>query len=194
VRVLPEEIALQVKDLVLNKPAQNPYDVLKTAVINTCTISTADKVHRFNTITLGDLRPTQLLQCMKDLQPQGSETDWYKFAFLAKMPTKIRPHLATITGNLEAVASTADLLIADLRTQTLVTDVDEIDFKSSIPKDETAFETEINAVYARYNKKPPTTKQHKQAGTCFFHKRFGNKARKCLPGCTYEPQENSKGS
>ena len=64
---LSQKIATKVRDLLMNLPVENPYDVLKTLVKRT-TLSEQRRLQQLLSIEdLGDQKPTQLLQKMQQL-------------------------------------------------------------------------------------------------------------------------------
>ncbi|CAE1234402.1 unnamed protein product [Acanthosepion pharaonis] len=68
VEKLPPEIAADMLDLLEAVPAHNPFDILKEAIIYRTGKSHERRLHDlFNTIQLGDGRPSQLLRHMKNL-------------------------------------------------------------------------------------------------------------------------------
>ena len=59
---LSQEIATKVRDLLINPPAENPYDVLKETLTKRTTLSEQQPLQQLlSTEDLGDEKPTQLL-------------------------------------------------------------------------------------------------------------------------------------
>lgn len=68
VEKLPPEIASDVLDLLDTVPTNNPFDTLKEAIIYRTGKSQEHRRHDlFNTLQLGENKPTQLLRRMKNL-------------------------------------------------------------------------------------------------------------------------------
>jgi hypothetical protein len=211
VKALPEEIAVDVKHLLTVRPADRPYDTLKEAVIKVCQATEADRVRRFNALSLGDQRPSQLLRRMRDLQPVGDDSPWYRHAFLAKLPAALQLHLAATRGDLEAIAEAADTLVATLQLQPAAAAAHVVQqhdgggggggggvrgggVRGGGGGDDGALQADLAAVYTRHGRKPPQQQQQTadakrqqrpfDPNKCFFHNRFGVKARKCVSPCS----------
>lgn len=185
-KALDEETALKVKSSLYPQPATNPYDVLKTAVIAACGTTRAEKISKFHTIQLGDLRPSHLLQRMGDLSVAPIDSELFRDAFLSKLPQAIRLLLISVPGTIQDIAERADILVADLQAQPPGPSI------SAVVDNVSTFETEINALYRKYGmQKQATTatatKPNVAVGPCFFHKKFGAEARKCRPPCSVGP-------
>ena len=203
VQNLSEEIAAEVKALLITVPAQHPYDTLKEAILKACSASDDDRVRRFQALQLGDMRPSQLLRKMIDLQELGTDAPWYRTAFLDKLPTVLRLHLAGKTGDLTELADAADTLVDALRLQPNQSSVLAVQGAAgggaAADGGEAALEAELAAVYQRFGRRPQqqqhstqqrqlpkSTKSVVDASHCFFHQRFGDRAQKCRQPCSYK--------
>ena len=68
VSALQPEIAVEVRDLLLESPGDNPYDTLKEELIRRTSASTQKRLHQLLIAEeLGDRKPTQLLRRMRQL-------------------------------------------------------------------------------------------------------------------------------
>jgi hypothetical protein len=147
-------------------------------------------------MTLGDLKPSQLLRKMKSLLPGGTGEVWYRQAFLSKLPAQVRLQLATNREALATLAEAADFIVDTLRNEPQGVLVNTV---TPVQDGEEALQAEIAAVYNKYGRHPPNPQQgmpnkggqvnqNKSNGICFFHFRFGDKAKKCVPPCNYKPR------
>ena len=200
VRNLTEEAAVEVKHILENPPTDNRYDVLKAAFIKAFEPTTAARLQQFHALSLGDLRPSQLLRSMRDLNNQGLDTEMYKEHFLAKLPASVQLHLSIIPGTIEELADQADLLVDRLRQQP----AGAISAMSPNHLGDEALQAEVDAVYRRFGRLPPGSsrnrdqpqqqqQQQKTPEFCFFHQRYGAKAKKCSPPCSWKPQGKASG-
>ena len=74
---LSPDTATEVRDLILVPPADNPYTVLKTALIKRTAGSNQQKLQRLlNELELGDRKPSQLLRRMRQLWCGGDDDAW----------------------------------------------------------------------------------------------------------------------
>ena len=194
-RNLTEEAAVEVKHILENPPVNDRYDVLKAALIKAFEPTAAARLHQFHALTLGDLRPSQLLRSMRDLNNQGLDTDLYKEHFLAKLPTPVQLHLAVFNGTLEELADQADLLVDRLRQQPS----GAVNSMYPHTSDDGALQAEVDALYRRFGRHPPSPnknpaqQQQRTLDFCFFHQRYGAKAKKCASPCTWKQQGKASG-
>ena len=110
---LSPEFATEVRDLILRVP-DNPYDTLKRQLIQRTCLPEQQRLHRLvHSLELGDNKPTQLLQRMRQLLGESStaaEGPLLRELFLQRLPANVRLVLApSIAGkNLEEIAELAD--------------------------------------------------------------------------------------
>jgi hypothetical protein len=203
IKALPEDVAQDVSSLIKVTPADHPYDLLKAALLKACEPTPSEKVCRFHLLTLGDLRPSQLLNRMLDLQPEGTDAQWYRQAFLGKLPMVVQLQLATDGRELPLLAIAADALVEVYRRQPLGAAAHALQPPEPVAGDDVALQAALAAVYTRFGRsapakgpRPPRAADSagKQDGYCFFHKRFGVKAKKCALPCSYHPAGNGGGS
>ena len=215
VQHLDVSTAAECRDLLTAMPANQPYETLKTAVLAACTASPAERVRKFQAISLGDLKPTTLLRQMRALQEDGATTAWYRQCFLDKLPVSLRLHLAANAGTLAELAAAADVLVDSLRLQPVqsgVLAVQETAGAAAAAGGEedidAALAAEVAAVYNKFGRKPQQQHRHQQQQQrpktttttatndtwCFFHRRFGPKAQKCRDPCTFKAAGKADGS
>ena len=111
---LTPEFAMEVRDLLLNPPADNPYDTLKAQLIKRNTASEQRKLQQLiSGEELGDRKPTQLLRRMQ--QPLGdklgSSSDTNSFLrefFLQRLPANVRMVLASMDMSMD-ISKLADM-------------------------------------------------------------------------------------
>ena len=72
---LSPDAATEVRDLILNPPADNPYTLLKAAIIKRFAGSNQQKLQRLlNDLELGDNKPSQLLRRMRQLWSDDADS------------------------------------------------------------------------------------------------------------------------
>lgn len=105
VEKLPPEIAIEISDLLDNIPIDKPFDVLREAIIYRIGKSEERRINDlFNTLQLGQSKPTQLLRRMKNLLGQNTMSETLlKKLWLDKLPTHTAEILATLPDDLELV-------------------------------------------------------------------------------------------
>ena len=109
---LQPEIALEVRDLLLQSPSDQPYDKLKEELIKRTSASEQRRLHQLLTAEeLGDRKPTQLLRRMRQLLGDHTlEESILKQLFLQRLPTNTQLILAPTsdTVSVDQLAIVAD--------------------------------------------------------------------------------------
>ena len=105
---------MEVRDLLLNPPADNPYDTLKAQLIKLTTASEQRKLQQLiSGEELGDRKPTQLLRRMQQLLggKLGSSSDTNSILrelFLQRLPANVRMVLASMDMSMD-ISKLADM-------------------------------------------------------------------------------------
>jgi hypothetical protein len=110
---LSTEIALDVRDQLINPPTTNKYSALKEAIISQTAKSRESKIRQLlNAIQLEDRKPSQLLKRMRQLRGNNSITvpdELLKHMFLQRLPLTARIAITTAQEqNLDRMAKIAD--------------------------------------------------------------------------------------
>eukprot|EP00794_Sanderia_malayensis_P005010 gene5010-biopygen4076 len=115
VAILQPEIAQEVRDLLVNRPAQNAYDRLKEALIKRTSTSEQKRLHQLLVAEeLGDGKPSQLLRRMQQLQGGNNlEPNILRQLFLQRLPRNAQLILASSpdTVPLDDLAALADKIL-----------------------------------------------------------------------------------
>eukprot|EP00794_Sanderia_malayensis_P010299 gene10299-biopygen8463 len=115
VAILQPEIAQEVRDLLVHRPAQNPYDRLKEALIKRTSTSEQKRLHQLLIAEeLGDSKPSQLLRRMQQLQGGNNlEPSILRQLFLQRLPRNAQLILASSpdTVPLDDLAALADKIL-----------------------------------------------------------------------------------
>ena len=202
---LSPEFATQVRDLILRVPDTTPYDALKRKLIARTALPQQRRLQQlFSSTELGDQRPTQLLRRMQQLLGAGvagMDGTLLRELFLQRLPANVRMVLASSeeTKSLEEIAQLADKIIiaappsiAAVEKPQLSKEVDELRVEVVRLKETvSAFSTPRQTSRPRFpspqpfrrNQSPP--RRPVLTGMCWYHARFGDKARKCTPPCSY---------
>ena len=160
VAALSDDMANSVADVLLEPPATGKYEAIKNALTRFYRTPPVKQVLSFiRTGTMSDRRPREVAREIKSLD---ASLEQYRMAlFASAMPPQIQTHLlARDYENLGEMAETAE----GLSTQ-------------SVPW--------INAM-----PRPKSTGPNQSTGSlCYFHKKFGNKARRCREPCTWPSRQ-----
>lgn len=170
---LDQDTAGRLLDVIRAPPDENKYGHLKTQLLRTFGLTRRDRAAKLLDMTgLGDRKPSQLLAEMRSLSDGHTACMLFEEIFLRQMPDDIRMQLAQQDfSNLDAVAERADAL---WQTKTQYTGAGGIN-KVVRP--------------TRPGRQTPTTIPEAniapQHGWCFYHAKFGTKAKKCRSPCTF---------
>lgn len=201
VEKLPPEIAADVLDLLEAVPAQNPFDVLKEAIIYRTGKSHERRLHDlFNTVQLGDSRPSQLLRRMKSLLGKNSMSEsLFRKLWLDKLPPYTSQILATLPDDLDLsrIAEIADK-ISDVPTISSVdspvpTDAAMRDVIEQLKQQLERLSTQVQHLTRPEDKNSYKVRRRSHSATrarrptlCWYHLNFGDKAHRCIKPCTFK--------
>ena len=211
---LSPEVVTEVRYLVLHPPNDNPYDTLKETLIKRTAASEQQRLQQlFSTEELGDRKPTQLLRRMHQLL--GDKTvmndSFLKELFLQRLPANVRMVLASSPANtpLESLAELADRVVeVAAPTMAPITPTQQQpppvaaenptshqleQLLAGLAKLQATVATLTRArskTPGRHSRRPsPSPKPGASAGdhTCWYHRTYGEEARKCTPPCKFHP-------
>ena len=116
VACLPPEVAVDIRDLIINKPPDNAYDELKNTLIKRTTASRTKRSQQLlSAEELGDSKPSQLLRRFEQLlDGTSSDHPLIREVFLQRLPGNVRQLLTATTTDetpLDELAQKADRLM-----------------------------------------------------------------------------------
>ena len=172
VAALDQSTALRVIDVLEDPPQHGKYDNLRRRLTDVFGLSPrqrADRLLEFGAHSLGDMRPSQLMDEMLGLLGGHKPCLLFESLFLKSMPEDVRMQLTMASfDDPRALAKIADALWQARGQPSLVSVADN----RSPPTSDNR---------APRNARPRATDTY----ICYYHRRFGNAARKCNPPCTF---------
>lgn len=112
---LPISVLNDVRDIILNPPEDRPYDALRAAILERTSVSDEKRIRQLlGGVSLGDLKPTQLLRQMRQLVSGISVDDiLLRQLWMQQLPENVQCTLAALTEDvpLEKLAATADRIL-----------------------------------------------------------------------------------
>jgi len=105
---LNSDVLIEVSDILRNPISGRAYNDLKTRLLDRYGTSEDEKIHRLMEMTLGDLKPSQLLHRMQALTLDSISTQVLKNLWLDRLPSQIRGVISILDGDLEELAKKAD--------------------------------------------------------------------------------------
>nr|CDS28982.2 gag pol polyprotein [Hymenolepis microstoma] len=180
VPILPTAIVTRFAELISMPLDNDSYEWLKQAIISRLSVSREKRLDQlFAQVELGDRSPSQLLHHMRSLANGSSVTD------------------EILKNNLDKLSEEADI-IYDLQDGPVINAVKAPTAADSIAQrlDELAKQLqELKAsrfsTSPRLNRRHPTSPKRWRSPArhddtvCYYHRMYGDKAKKCQPGCNY---------
>ena len=188
-RELPAAIKNTIEQQILDPKVDTEYEDLKKAVLKQHQQSPEEAWIEFNTMSLGDQKPSALGQAMLALHPEKCDMDattgcphkkWHtQNAFKAKLPQSVRNGLVGTKLDIKdptAYLAEADELMASARIKQMATRA-----VNEVTKD-----GEVDAVGTRGGGKASGNKQRatKTKDVCWAHAKFKRKTWKCMEPTT----------
>ena len=168
VAALDQGTAARVLDILESPPAADKYKTLKDRLLDSYALTEYERATRLLHIQgLGDAKPSCLMDRMLSLLGTHRPCFLFRQIFLEQMPEHIRgPLIQSNINDERELAKVADRLwLARAETQ---------------------------LVHATTGRNPQTL-VNKQSSSqtdqrCYYHRRYGNKAHKCIPPCSMSSQ------
>ena len=179
IQALDNSSADRVQNIILNPPGE-PYDKIKSALIAAFGKSQAQKDQELlNLNGLGDRKPSELLQHMKNLN--SDRETMFEALFMAQLPHDVRRILASSTKTeLGDLAAEADRIVE-------VSKLEEASpVNATITGNFTAAGAKDRDGTTRRGKTPKGPKMEDWPtlpGLCKYHSRYGVNARSCVQPC-----------
>ena len=190
VSALDFRTAEEIQGLLVNPPEKNKFTEIKTALIKAFGKSQAQKdAELLNLGGLGDRRPTALLRKINALN--DDPVTLKRALFLLNLPTDLRSILAGQDfPNIDKMAEAADRIWETRASSTpILAECSHADQINAFSKP--------SSFTSKQQKHPPRRDNPTSADICYYHQRFGSKARRCDTGCKFAdliPQASSNPS
>ena len=185
---LPEAVVVDVLDIIGSPPAQ-AYDTLKGAILKRTASSNRERVQKLlATSEMGDRKPSQFLRYLRSLAgPIPIDDIFLKEIWIQRLPRELqmplagRPELA-----LDALADIADDMITYAPSQPIVAQTVPAESITSLQAEVDSLRRQLQQRDAGPASAPPKRRPPPGiSGYCWYHKRFGAKASKCIAPCSW---------
>ena len=180
VAALSNSTAGRVVSLIENPPAANKYDALKAHLKETFGLSESERARQLLSLPgLGDSKPSELMDHMLALLGDHQPCFLFKELFLQQLPDHVRLAVTnSVKTEFRQLAKEADT------------------FFSAGKKCCTATPTAVQTTTLDECVPQPLSvaavpRRAKPSGLCFYHAKFGTKAKKCLPPCNFAVSGNA---
>ena len=197
IAALPPEVIEQISDLISSKAC---YTDLRDKLIARFSLSNEKKLRTLlKELTLGDRSPSQLLRVMREHSGRNVSDDALKSLWLAQLPLRVQTVISVSAGTVEHLATVADKVMEtiSLAHPSVVNSVQQ-DGVSELKRQIKDLEKRIlqltthDRARSRSRSRSKDPKQPRQDEVCYFHRKFGNKARNCKTPCSYQGNANSR--
>jgi hypothetical protein len=161
VSALPADVAVRLREIILNPPDTDKCTALKDAIMDAYSLSAEQKYETLLGLKdLGDKRPSEMLSFMKSLADDDlKKSPMFAFMFRQLLPPAVRSALATATAPLDSLARQADLLVLTQRS---------IARAAAAPSTSAVNSTEVSV-----------NRVTLKNGLCFVHAKYGANAYTC---------------
>ncbi|XP_071039982.1 uncharacterized protein [Parasteatoda tepidariorum] len=201
ISTLNSETLSYVSDIVLNPPAEDKYSALKTRLISEFSDSEQKRIKALlSELVLGDDKPSHLLRKMRNLADKKLSDEFLKTLWIQRLPESAQAIISISEGNLDKLSLMADKIL-DISPNTskevhaVKNDVSEIaELKGQIA----ALTEQVSRLTAANERQPRYRSRHfsqgryrsqtprrEQTELCWYHQKFGNKAKKCNQPCKF---------
>lgn len=213
---LTKEVIQQVTDILMNPPTSKKYEALKERLLTIYEESETRQIQKLiSEMELGDQRPSQLLRRMRDLARSKVPDETLKILWQGHLPAAVRGIITvTESSDLNILAKIADKVMETQGTTPLVSEVRASPTPSSSTMiDTTAIINEIKRIDRRIDGLQRQSRQtvfqsrgrgqnsgrsnsasrsstRKPDWQCFYHFRYKENARKCVPPCSWKKEGN----
>nr|XP_037270505.1 uncharacterized protein LOC119162138 [Rhipicephalus microplus] len=209
---LDSRYGAEVRDILANPLADDCYLHLKRELIRRLSPSQDEKgCHLLQHEELGGRKPSQLLRYMRDLLGTQVDESLLRIIWLQRLPShaqvilQVQPnlpldqlfHIADQVIEIPLPASPLTVNAVDTRQSSseLAHRVDEITRQLDSIQRRLDQSLKLRPQKRSQSQDNNATSSHGNSnGPCYYHRRFGNKARKCQPPCSAGHQGNFNGS
>lgn len=182
----------KISSLIRNPPEQNKYTMLKSELISLYEETQESKFNRiFNDLELGDQKPSQLFQEMKNLACNKISDDILFSVWIKKLPKDCEQNLRGLSkiSPLHKLLDVADGMLECPKSNILSIKKEESCFEELGKKLDKLIDVVSNntrSSRAQYRSASRNRQRSSSNQTfCYYHRRFKEKANKCVPPCTF---------
>ncbi|KAJ8362443.1 hypothetical protein AAFF_G00373950 [Aldrovandia affinis] len=175
VAALNSSTASRVLSLLQDPPEADKYLALKQLLLETFELSEPERARKLLTLPgLGDSIPSELMDRMLTLLGNHQPCFIFRELFMQQMPSQVR-------------AALAGSPVKDLRA--LAREADKVLNSSRLPGPAVRVVGAADVQAIREDVIAATQRQRPTAGLCYYHARFGTRAKQCRPPCSFVSAE-----
>lgn len=221
---LEPQHSAEIRDLVVNPPSTNKYETLKTELIRRLSASEERKIKQLLMHEeIGDRKPTPFLRHLQHLAGENVPKEFIRTIWASRLPTHLQTCIAAqqTKMTLEDLAELADRVndvvpatmaltspapsqVASTSTPGTAADSAIEQLTRTVAELSRRLETMSTELHKRshsrsrsrsnYNRRSRSNSRSKDHPYCWYHYRYGERARKCTQPCSHKKAENIPGS
>lgn len=200
---IESEILSSVSDIIRNPPANNKYNLLKTRLIECHSDTEEARLKKLlNKCFLGDKRPSDLFREMQALAGGDSGTQLLRSLWIQKLPQQIQILLSSIKltrvadrvnetifqGDVNSIRQNAGTTTEDSNglSQQLCEITKKLEQLCSSKLRSSRSHSNSGKGSSHRNRSKSCSEKSTTDQFCWYHKRFADKATKCVGKCNFE--------
>lgn len=203
------KIAGEIEDIVTNPPSEGKYQKLKDTLINRFSASKEQRVRQLlSDEELGDKKPSQILRHLRSLAGNTFSNDnILRQLWLRRLPQHVQGILAVQADlTLDKIADIADRIVevqpgpanvysASASPLTAMTEqIEELNKKVAALSSASTSATSGSRHHSTFTSNQPSrsSSSDRSDKRCWYHRRYGNKALKCIPPCNWSSENSDR--
>lgn len=193
----------EVRDVLVKPPSTNKYLALENALIKRLATSQEQRIRQLlEQEEIGDRKPSQFLRHLRSLAGNSTSEELLRTLWLGRLPVQMQAILVIRNQDpLDDVAEQADRIQESTSRSVSVAEVANSSNKQAQMEEQ--IRQLINEMaelrqslhrrsrsrsreFSKNRNHSKNRRNYKQSNLCFYHQRFGEKAKKCVQPCQYQ--------
>lgn len=191
------------RDLVHSVPRENAYSILKSRILEYFAKSEHSKLNLLlHDLTLGDKKPSQLLNEMQALAGSSFSDEILRTLWLQRLPNNMQQILSACKDSLKDLAIIADKINEVSSCTTVVSGVNDVISTSNIETlraEISSLRLEVQRLTRNQSRSTRNTRSKscsrnrslsrdklKHGRLCWYHRIFASRAQKCIAPCQWK--------
>lgn len=202
ISAIDSQVLEVVSDIILQPPANNKYAVLKDRLIEHYSGSESERYQQLlSGMTLGDLKPSELLRNMLSLSSNLPES-FVKNLWLQHLPTHVRQILIAQEGNLKKLSEIADTIMSVSSHSNMASmscepssSTQHVQMLEQLTDQVSKLSTKFESFQPKRNSRQfrEFRDTRSKPNVCYYHRKFKQHAWKCEKPCSFSMRsENSE--
>lgn len=203
---IDHKVAGEIEDIVTNPPAEGKYQKLKDTLIKRFSSSEEQRVRQLlNDEELGDRKPSQFLRHLRSLAGTTlSDDNILRQLWLRRLPQHVQGILAAQADlGLERIADIADKIVeaqpspanvcsaaAAPTLTSMMERIEELSRQVAALSSERSRSRDRSASKSGQSRRSATPDQADKC--CWYHKKFGAKANRCITPCSWKAENPAR--